>query len=179
MRLQKLLLLISAVSGLCLLITVLAKVSTGKKASEIAPVPLPVKHHAEFTSEPESVRAGEPAELRFDIKNEQGENVRFLEFVHERPLHLMIVSDDLAEFYHIHPELVTDYYSVANIFPFGGKYHLFSDYTPPGGLRTLERFEVNVAGREHPRVELKPDTNFTKTVEGLQVTLITELHRNC
>ena len=163
--------LISAVSGLCLLITVLAKVSTGKKASEIAPVPLPVKHHAEFTSEPESVRAGEPAELRFDIKNEQGENVRFLEFVHERPLHLMIVSDDLAEFYHIHPELVTDYYSVANIFPFGGKYHLFSDYTPPGGLRTLERFEVNVAGREHPRVELKPDTNFTKTVEGLQVTL--------
>jgi hypothetical protein len=84
---------------------------------------------------------------------------------------LMIVSDDLEEFYHIHPELMTDYYSVKNNFPNGGKYHLFSDYTPPGGIRTLEQFEVNVAGRNRPRVKLKPDTKLTKTVDGLKVSM--------
>ena len=171
---RPILFLLSIFSGICLSAVIWAAIAGETRRAEPHAVPVPIKHHAEFRTEPASVSANQSAELRFDVKNEKGENVRFLEFVHEKPLHLMIVSDDLSEFYHIHPELITDYYSVRNAFPTGGKYHLFSDYTPPGGLRTLEQFEVNVAGKQHPRVKLRPDADFTKTVEGLRVNMLSE-----
>ena len=172
MKRRPILFLLSLFIGIWLSVVIIAKISPEVTKAESLGSPAPIKHRAEFTTDPANIKSNESAELRFDVKNEQGENVRFLEFVHEKPLHLMIVSDDLSEFYHIHPELITDYYSVANIFPHGGTYHLYSDYTPPGGLRTLEQFEVNVAGNRLRRIELKPDTNFIKTVDGLRVNLI-------
>src|SRR5258706_16090686 len=54
----------------------------------------------EFTSNPAQFKAGEPAELIFTIKNDKGETVKDFQIVHEKPIHLLIVSDDLAEFYH-------------------------------------------------------------------------------
>ena len=164
--------LLSVFTGICLSAAILAKISADVERIAPQSPPIPIKHHAEFKTDPINIRAEEPAELRFDVKNEQGENVRFLEFVHEKPLHLMIVSNDLSEFYHVHPELIIDYYSIANTFPYGGKYHLFSDYTPPGGIRTLEQFEVNVAGKQRKRVALSLDTNLTKTVEGVSVNMM-------
>src|SRR5262249_53556518 len=43
--------------------------------------------------------AGQPVVLQLDGL------ARYLEHVHERPIHLMVVSDDLQEFDHIHPEV--------------------------------------------------------------------------
>ncbi len=37
-----------------------------------------------------------------------GSTVRFLQFLHEKPLLLFIVSSDLSEFYHVHPEMQVD-----------------------------------------------------------------------
>src|SRR5581483_10041223 len=41
--------------------------------------------------------AGQPADLRFEVLDPRGRIVRYLEYVHERPLHLLIVSRDLEE----------------------------------------------------------------------------------
>src|SRR5437870_3016138 len=60
--------------------------------------------HAELEIEPAQPAAGQPALLRFTIKDTLGRAIRFLQFVHERPMHLIVVSRDLAEFAHIHPE---------------------------------------------------------------------------
>lgn len=158
---------IAALVGL----VVLASFSIRKDAPKPAPGFAPLNYRAEFNIEPENVKAGEPANLRFDIKNERGENVRFLQYVHEKPLHLLIVSDDLQEFYHVHPELVTDYFALTEIFPNGGKYHLFADFTPPGGKQTIEHFTVDAEGKKRPRAFLIPDKNTTKIVDGLRVSM--------
>ncbi|MBS1810508.1 MAG: cupredoxin domain-containing protein [Acidobacteria bacterium] len=130
------------------------------------------KHHAEFSTVPTIVKAGEAAELIFNVINEKGATVRFLEFVHEKPMHLLAVSDDLAEFYHIHPEFtMEDSYNVTHIFPYGGKYKLFADYTPPGSGQIVERFDLQVAGTPRPRVQLVADRNFSKISNGLRITL--------
>jgi plastocyanin len=128
--------------------------------------------HAELSLQPSVVEAGKPVQISFAVKNPAGETVRFLQFVHERPMHLLVVSDDLADFEHIHPEMQPDdSYGVIHTFANAGRYRLYADYTPPGSGTVVDRFDLTVKGARRPRVELKPDTILTKTVDGLTVSL--------
>jgi hypothetical protein len=130
---------------------------------------------AELRTEPTTPKAGEPVSLSFMVKNAKGSTVRFLQFVHEKPLHLLIISDDLAEFYHIHPEMqVDDSYGLKHTFPYGGRYRLYADYTPPGCGTIVEQFEVRIEGPERPRVPLAADGLLTKTSDGLRVELTSD-----
>src|SRR4028119_7865 len=52
----------------------------------------------EMKTAPTELKAGEKSELSFIVKNAGGEFVRDLQIVHEKPMHLLIVSDDLSEF---------------------------------------------------------------------------------
>lgn len=61
-------------------------------------------YNSELKAEPAEVKAGEQATLIFTIKDERGAAVRDLQIVHEKPMHLLVVSDDLAQFDHVHPE---------------------------------------------------------------------------
>lgn len=150
---------------------VLVAFASRKETTDASPVPPPLVYHADFKTEPAIINANESVDLQFTVRNEAGESVRFLERVHEQLLHLLVVSDDLQEFYHIHPELVTDYFSIAQTFPHGGKYHLFADYTPPGGKNTVEHFTIEVKGKPRPKVALTPDKDWTKTLDGLKVEM--------
>src|SRR5690349_16830386 len=77
----------------------------------------------EFTSAPEQIKSGEPTELILTIKNSNGETVKDLQIVHEKLIHLLIVSDDLAEFYHEHPEpQANGSFKVPFTFKNGGKF---------------------------------------------------------
>lgn len=59
--------------------------------------------------------------------------VRAFEVVHEKPMHLLVVSKDLRFFDHIHPELGGDgTFQVSYTFPHGGEFLLFADATPTG-----------------------------------------------
>jgi hypothetical protein len=58
---------------------------------------------AELKTEPSEVEAGKPTELIISIKDANGAVVRNLDLSHEKPLHLIVVSSDLSEFYHVHP----------------------------------------------------------------------------
>ncbi len=102
---------------------------------------------------PENLEAGKAVVLELDGL------ARYLEYVHERPIHLLIVSDDLAEFDHIHPEVNEQgIWQVPYTFAHGGRYRVYADYTPPGANQRLESFDVTVAGAARARVPLgKPD----------------------
>lgn len=116
--------------------------------------------------------AGRPESLTFSIRGPHGQSIRFLEKVHERPIHLLVVSTDLSEFAHIHPELQQDEsYSVSHVFPHGGSYWLFVDHTRPGESQTVSRFHVEIAGPARAAVPLRADANFTKSQDGLRVTM--------
>ncbi len=70
-----------------------------------------------------------------------------LEKVHEKPMHLLLISQDLEDFHHIHPdELTSRLYRVTHRFAHGGSYWLFVDHTPPGGVQTIARFRIEVDG---------------------------------
>jgi Cupredoxin-like domain len=102
--------------------------------------------------------------------------VRHLEFVHERPLHLLVVSEDLAEFAHIHPELVGgDRYEVTHTFAHGGRYRLYADYTPPGSAQRITNFSLTLPGQPRASQSLQPDAALLHTRDGLAISLATSL----
>ncbi len=127
------------------------------------------RFEAEFKTNPVEVKAGEQTELSFTVKNDKGEIVRDLPVVHEKPMHLLVVSDDLAEYYHIHPEPQPDgSYKVPFTFTNGGDFKLYADFTPKDSPQVVEDFMLKVSGNERAKVELKTDEKFEKTVDGLK-----------
>ncbi|HMV87040.1 MAG TPA: YHYH protein [Blastocatellia bacterium] len=116
--------------------------------------------------------AGEVLRLSFQARKTGDTPIRFLEYVHERPLHLIVVSEDLAEFDHIHPELATgDRYEVAHTFQHAGRYRLYADFTPPGAAQRIEVFDLNIGGKPRQSMPLVADAELTKQSAGLRFTL--------
>ncbi len=125
--------------------------------------------------EGEELTAGVPMRLSFQVQNTTQRPLRFLEYVHERPLHLLIVSDDLSEFVHIHPELVAgDRYEITHIFKSGGRYRLYADFTPPGGAQRVETFDLTLQGKKRERIKLAADKNWEPETNGITVAMTTK-----
>ena len=126
----------------------------------------------DYKSEPGQIQAGQSSTLTFTVKDQQGLTVKDLQIVHEKPMHVLIVSNDLAEFYHIHPEQSADgSYNVLHTFPNGGDYKLYADFTPKDAVQVVEQINVKVEGPERAKVSLVPDTKFEKTVDGLKIVM--------
>lgn len=89
-----------------------------------------------------AIEAGQPVNLTLVFRT------RFLEVVHEKPVHLMVVSKDLAEFDHVHPVAIPgDAFSIAHTFARPGEYWIYADYTAPGEPPSIARFVVQVGGK--------------------------------
>ena len=126
----------------------------------------------DFKTEPGEVQAGAPATLVFTVKDSKNAVVKDLQVVHEKPMHLLIVSKDLSEFYHVHPEPSADgSYRVQHTFPNGGDYKFYADFTPPNAKQVVERIDVKVSGTEKAKVALAADTKLEKSVDGVKVTM--------
>ncbi len=143
--------------------------------------PLPVaartlKNSGTFTislkTDPSEVRPGQKVKLAFAISDASGKPVRDLDIVHEMPLHLIIVSEDLGYFDHIHPMPQSDGSLVVETsFPAAGKYRLFSDYTPKGGGNQVGQIEVTVSGAPKPATPLSADQKMAADFDGLRITV--------
>ena len=126
----------------------------------------------QLTSEPATIKAGEPAKLTFTVKDGSGAVVKNLAVVHEKTLHLLVVSKDLADFSHIHPEVNADgSLTVTHTFASGGSYLLYADYMPEGGKATVDTIPVTVEGPQRAPEALVADTSLVKTVDGITVTM--------
>jgi hypothetical protein len=99
-------------------------------------------------------------EIRFRLEVPAG---RHFEYVHERPIHFLVISSDLADFDHIHPELAGgDRYEVAYTFARGGSYRLWADFSLPGEAPRIESWDVLVTG---PRGSDTPEPTSTLHAE--------------
>jgi hypothetical protein len=144
-----------------------------------APIPVAVRtlknsgtYNITLKTDPSEVKPGQKVKLAFAISDASGKQVRDLDIVHEMPLHLIIVSEDLGYFDHIHPIPQNDGSLVVETsFPAAGKYKLFSDYTPKGGGNQVGQIEVTVAGTPKPAIPLPMDGKMTAEFDGLRVTL--------
>lgn len=101
-----------------------------------------------FTATPSAIEPNKEVSLSFvpKKKNAESEEVA-LEIEHEKKIHLILVSDDLSWFDHIHPEYTANgSYVVPARFPAPGKYKAFADYKPSGAGHVVDKIDINVAG---------------------------------
>jgi len=120
------------------------------------------------------VEAGKPASLTFTIKDPTGLAVTKVEAVHEKLLHLLIVSKDLSWFRHEHPVVQKDGTFTLNFtFPQGGDYILYHDFTPPNVGQQVVQVPLTVEGTAPAAVKLTVDDKAPKTIDGYTVALDT------
>jgi plastocyanin len=121
---------------------------------------------------PQQPSAGQPATLAFTPRAAgQPDAPVPLAVVHEKKIHLIIVSKDLSQFYHEHPEYTAaGDYKVQYTFPKGGEYVLFQDYTPAGAGHQLGRQPLTVKGAAYAPVKFKND-DMQWEKDGYQATL--------
>jgi hypothetical protein len=94
--------------------------------------PQPKPYSLEVTTSPSEPRMGRPADLSFLVRFQYTrETITDFDVVHEKRMHLIIVSKDLRHFAHEHPVLDrTGRFTLRYAFPTGGEYRLFADVAP-------------------------------------------------
>ena len=113
----------------------------------------PPRFRLALAAEAKTPKEGEPADLRFVIRDRDtpGQNVTQFETVHEKWMHLVIVSKDLRSFRHEHPEMIPDgTFKLRHSFPSAGEYHLFADVAPKNAGAQVLFCKAEGRGQEQP-----------------------------
>ncbi len=102
----------------------------------------------QFNTDPSTIQPNQQVKLSLTPKKKGLENEQVaLETEHEKKIHLILVSDDLSWFDHIHPEYTADgSYQTSAQFPAPGTYKAFADYKPSGGNHVVDKNDIQVAG---------------------------------
>jgi hypothetical protein len=110
----------------------------------------------EFSAEPSAIPSGKPVTWRLTIvDNESGEPVQEFEKVHEKLLHLIVVSTDLTWFNHLHPEYQGNgVFTIEATLPRSGNYKFYADYTPKGKTQEVPQHEFSTAGAQPTPTQL-------------------------
>jgi hypothetical protein len=142
---------------------------TGHHMEQTAPAD---NFHAAFSLASGSVKANEETEVHVQITGPKGKPVNDFEVNHEKLLHLIVVSEDLASFSHLHPNFKGDgMFTVQTSFPNGGKYKLFADFKPVGAAGTTLSEWVDVGGAAGGKAALQPDAQLVKQVGDKEIAL--------
>jgi P-type Cu+ transporter len=108
--------------------------------------PLHEEYQPVVAMEPTSVEAGQPVSLTLRMFQPDGQTplVSFDE-VHTKLLHLILVSQDLSQFLHVHPEYKGEGVFVLDdlTLPSGDNYTVFADFTPTNQSQTVVRMELS------------------------------------
>ena len=141
-----------------------------------------------FTASPATLEAGKAGTLSLQPEIVGMTNTPVpLDLHHEKKIHLIVVSKDLAWFDHVHPEYQADgSYQIKLLdkaakftdgrgknemmFEQGGDYVLFADYMPTGASGQLERIPVTVGGTPYQARNFSKE-KLSSTVDGYTVTL--------
>ena len=124
-----------------------------------------------YTLDPETtILDGRSATLRFRILGPDGTPVHDYVARHERELHLIVVSTDLAAYRHLHPTLDDGGTWSAELPALApGTYRAFADFAVADGPELTLGVDLGVAG--DTSVEPLPVPASTTTVDGYHVTL--------
>ncbi len=130
----------------------------------------------QFSTNPAAANPNEEVNLIMTPKKKDNDKEQVaLDVEHTKKIHLIVVSEDLSWFNHIHPELNADgSYSVKEKFPAAGKYTLFADYKPSGGNHTVDVLNVTVAGKVPAAKKYGADKLTGDGGDGFSVSLSPE-----
>ncbi|MEU6640146.1 hypothetical protein [Streptomyces rochei] len=118
------------------------------------------------------VTAGQKAELRFTVRDADGDAVTAYQRERDKEMHLIVASRDLVTYRHLHPTRAADgTWSTPVDLPSAGGYRVFADFTPAGkDARNLTLgADLAASGRYEPAGLPAPDR--TATTDGYRVAL--------
>lgn len=118
------------------------------------------------------VPAARNTELRFAIRDSTGRQVTAFQREHDKELHLILASQDLTVYRHLHPTRAADgtWRTPANL-PAAGGYRLFADFTPAAEEAKNLTLGADLAVSGSYRPAPLPAPSATATVDGYIVTL--------
>lgn len=126
-----------------------------------------------WTFDPQHPAAGKPFNIDISMKGSEGQPIEQFDISHEKLLHLIVVSEDLSRFYHLHPDYdgKSGFHQEIEL-PKGGTYRLFADYKPAGEAAVTAQGTVHLEGEERNE-PLTPDSDTTKPkkVDSMKVAL--------
>jgi len=143
-------------------------------------IPAPINYNVNVQFDPATPQAGKPTSLSLVVTEQKvGEPIKQFDIIHDKLMHLIIVnSEDLSHFAHIHPKLdkETGIFHIAHTLAKAGKYKMWIDVKPTGGMQILTAFAFNVEGQPvHTPANIRSDKTFVKEVvadgQSYQVTL--------
>lgn len=147
-------------------------VSTGGHHGSLVSQPLtryggPVSVKMEV--EPSAPQAGQQFTIAYTLhQGGQPLTLNKLQITHERPMHLIVVSQDLSYFSHIHPEEKGGgRYSVTATIPKAGPYLLFNEFVTEKGVVQYDRHEITLSG-DGAQSEANAGTNPQPTLGHIQ-----------
>jgi hypothetical protein len=128
---------------------------------------------------PKVLKPGQPIRFKFTVHHPvTGAQVRDFAVIHDKLFHLFVISRDLEEFAHIHPEQHGDgSFTIDHTLPKAGHYKLYADFLPMGGGAQITGVPFATVGVDTDlvasRATLTPDV-FTKTVDDVKVEVVNE-----
>jgi len=150
------------------------KTATEQKQSDPANI-VKQSFYMQYKTGANEIEAGKVVTLYFTprIKGRESEPVA-LESGHGKKVNLMIVSDDLSQFYQLWPEYQADgSYTADFTFPTGGKYEHILVYKPSSnnGEKVTENIPLTVKGKDYIAARFNETKLTDETEDGYSVTL--------
>lgn len=137
------------------------------------------QHHGTVSNEsvqakltvPEAIAPNKPVNLAIDIQDKSGKAIAKFDTFQEQVMHLIVVSDDLQFFNHIHPVYKQNgRFEISTSFPRPGSYTLFSDYKPSGQKEQVSVLKTQVLGNSQSATQI--NFNRSKTVGNTKANLM-------
>lgn len=114
----------------------------------------------------------ENGKIMISLQDDTGKPVDELEINHEKLLHLIIVNEELDQYYHLHPEKVGEgKFEVANHPLSEGAYKAFIDIKPKNLNYEVTPVAFQVGEESHGHASLFADKELIQTIEGETVEL--------
>ncbi len=129
---------------------------------------------------PAAARAGAPVRMEFTVRHPGTATlVESFELVHDKRYHLFVISQDMTEFQHVHPEPQPGgAWALDVTLPKAGYYWIISDFVPTGGSPQFVARPLITAGFAGDvgtgAARLTPDTQLIKTLDGITATVAYE-----
>ena len=139
--------------------------------------PETAEYEVQLATVPASVKPGEKFRATFSISHPKTETpVKEFNIVHDMPLHLFIVSQDLTYYAHLHPQQrANGSFTIESMVPKAGSYLIYCDFSPVGGIPQVVHRSLITAGFAGDlfasQAQLEPDKILSKILAGVRFEL--------
>lgn len=116
---------------------------------------------------PDTLAPGENATLHITISRKDGSPVAF-DIIHEKPVHVMLLRDDLQHFAHLHADVPAETYTLTYAFPEAGAYRVMVEFSEHGKTVAVP-LDIAVPGVHEPMPVVPSEHTFS--VDGYAILL--------